>query len=354
MAETSNVTRMPGTSASFAHRLRDIAPSEAAHSRVAVLVPCYNEATTIASVVTGFRSELPDAAIYVYDNNSTDGTAAIARAAGAIVQVETRQGKGNVVRRMFSDIDADCYILVDGDDTYDPAVAAELADLVLAEGHDFANVSRVSTAPEAYRRGHRLGNRALTLMVRCFFGRQSNDMLSGYKALSRRFVRSFPAMATGFETETELTVHALEMRMPMAEIAAAYKERPDGSTSKLRTYHDGIRILMLIFRLIKDERPLPFFGALGLGLNLLGLLLGLPVVLTFLGTGLVPRLPTAVLSLGIVMLGWMCIFTGLILDVVTKARHETKQLSYLAMPPPARASISRGPATLSPTSAQSE
>jgi hypothetical protein len=298
---------------------------------VAVLIPCYNEALTVASVVAGFRAALPDARIYVYDNNSRDGTADIARAAGAIVRVELRQGKGNVVRRMFSDIDADCYVMVDGDDTYSPSIASRGVELVLDEGYDFVNVARLSTATEAYRRGHKLGNVALTQIVRTFFGRQTTDMLSGYKLLSRRFVKSFPAMSGGFETETELTVHALEMRMPMTELSADYKERPDGSTSKLRTYHDGAKILMLISRLVKDERPLQFFTAIGIAFGAVGLALGLPIVLTFFETGLVPRLPTAVLSVGFEVLACLSVFAGLILDVVTKSRQELKRLVYLSI-----------------------
>ena len=259
--------------------------------RVAVLVPCYNEATTIKLVVDGFRRAVPDATIYVYDNNSTDGTVARAREAGAIVRIERRQGKGHVVRRMFADIEADCYILVDGDHTYDASVAGRLAASVTEDGNDFVNVARVSAADEAYRPGHRFGNKVLTGMVRSFFGRETSDMLSGYKGLSRRFVKSFPAMSGGFETETELTVHALEMRMQMAEFSAPYRERPEGSTSKLKTYRDGTRILLLISRLVKDERPLQFFGTLGMLLCLFGVLIGLPIVLTFFETGLVPRLP---------------------------------------------------------------
>ncbi len=322
----------PASNSPRSERVSLVLP-ERAPARVAVLVPCYNEAITIGSVVSGFRAALPAAEIYVYDNNSKDATAAIAREAGATVRIEQRQGKGHVVRRMFADIDADCYILVDGDDTYDASVAAELADRVLTQGFDFVNVARVSTAVEAYRRGHQLGNRVLTEMVRTFFGRQTSDMLSGYKALSRRFVKSFPAMSGGFETETELTVHALEMRMPMTELTAPYKERPEGSTSKLRTYRDGTRILMLISRLIKDERPFQFFGTLGVLVGLLGLLVGLPVVLTYLETGLVPRLPTAVLSVGLVVLAWLFVFAGIILDVITKARQEIKRLTYLSIPP---------------------
>lgn len=302
--------------------------------RVAVLVPCYNEALTVVSVVREFRASLPDAEIYVYDNNSTDETARLAADEGAVVRIERRQGKGHVVRRMFADIEADCYIMVDGDGTYDPRVAGRLAEMVLGDGYDFVNVARISTAVEAYRRGHRFGNLALTQIVRSIFGRETSDMLSGYKALSRRFVKSFPAMSSGFETETELTVHALEMRMPMGEISAPYAERPSGSTSKLRTYRDGTRILMLISRLIKDERPFRFFALSGLAVALLGVLLGIPVVLTYLETGLVPRLPTAVLSFGLVVLGAASIFTGIILDVVTKARQEFKRLTYLSMQPP--------------------
>lgn len=299
--------------------------------RVAVLIPCYNEELTISDVVSDFRASLPDACIYVYDNNSTDRTSELARAAGAIVYVERRQGKGQVVRRMFSDIEADCYILVDGDGTYDASIAAQLTDKLVNEGLDFVNVARVSTAADAYRPGHRLGNVALTELVRFFFGREINDMLSGYKALSRRFVKSFPAMSSGFETETELAVHGLEMRMPMGEMSAPYRERPTGSTSKLRTYQDGMRILLLIGRLIKDERPLRFFGFLGLFLAFVGLVLGIPIVFEFFKTGMVTRLPTAVLSVGLVILGVLSIFSGIILDMVTKARHEIKRLHYLQL-----------------------
>lgn len=301
--------------------------------RIAVLIPCYNEAATIASVVTDFRLTLPQATVYVYDNNSKDGTAEIAREAGAVVRSETRQGKGHVVRRMFADIEADVYVLVDGDDTYSAPAAARAIDGVLSDGVDFVNIARVSTAAEAYRPGHRLGNAVLTDMVRFFFGRQSTDMLSGYKVLSRRFVKSFPAMSSGFETETELTVHALEMRMPMAEISAPYKERPPGSVSKLNTFRDGWRILMLIARLIKDERPLAFFSMIGLALLVCAVGISVPVFVTYFETGLVPRLPTAVLSVGLVVTGCLSIFTGLILDVVTKSRQEMKRMAYLSLTP---------------------
>jgi glycosyltransferase involved in cell wall biosynthesis len=298
---------------------------------VAVLVPCYNEETTIGAVVSDFKAALPKARIFVCDNNSSDSTAAKAKQAGAIVSFERRQGKGQVVRRMFADIEADIYILVDGDDTYDASAAQKLVDVMIGEGYDLVNVARETTAVDAYRPGHRLGNMMLTQIVRVVFGRETTDMLSGYKGLSRRFVKTFPALSAGFETETELTVHALELRMPIGEIVANYRERPEGSVSKLRTYRDGMRILLLIGRLIKDERPLQFFGLLGLAIAVAGLILVAPVLITYFETGLVPRLPTAVLSLGCFMLGALSILAGIILDVVTKTRQEIKRLSYLSM-----------------------
>lgn len=298
---------------------------------VAVLVPCYNEELTVAEVVADFKAALPEAKIFVYDNNSSDRTAELAREAGAVVRTERRQGKGHVLRRMFADIEADVYLLVDGDGTYDAAMAPSVIDEILQGGLDFVNVARVSDAAEAYRRGHRVGNKVLTEIVRTTFGRQCSDMLSGYKGLSRRFVKSFPALSSGFETETELTVHALELRMPMGELFATYKERPTGSLSKLRTYRDGWRILMLIGRLVRDERPLQFFVSIGFAAILLGLIFGVSIVVTFWETGLVPRLPTALLSVGIILLGWLSIFAGIILEMITKARHETKRLAYLSI-----------------------
>jgi glycosyltransferase involved in cell wall biosynthesis len=299
--------------------------------RVAVLVPCYNEETTIGAVVSDFKAALPDAFIFVCDNNSTDATIAKAKAAGAMVSFERRRGKGQVVRRMFADIEADIYILVDGDDTYDATVAAQLVDLMISEGYDLVNVARETSSVDAYRLGHRFGNRILTQIVRVVFGRETTDMLSGYKALSRRFVKTFPALSAGFETETELTVHALELRMPIGEIVANYRERPQGSVSKLRTYRDGMRILLLIARLIKDERPLQSFGLLGLTIGIVGLILMIPVLITYFETGLVPRLPTAVLSVGLFVIGALSILAGIILDVVTKTRQEIKRLSYLSI-----------------------
>ena len=301
--------------------------------RIAVLVPCFNEDLTIASTVRGFRDAIPECRVYVYDNNSTDASVERALAAGAEVRTERRQGKGHVVRRMFADIDADLYILVDGDDTYDASAAPAAVARLLSERLDFLNIARSLQRPDAFRPGHRLGNRVLTEIVRSIFGRQCSDMLSGYKLFSRRFIKSFPAMSRGFEIETELTVHALELRMPMGESEAPHRDRPQGSASKLRTVQDGIRILWLISRLIKDERPLPVFGGLGLGLVVLGIVLGLPVVATFFETGLVPRLPTAVLSVGLVMLGWLAVFAGIIIDILAKMRREMKMIAYLAIPP---------------------
>ncbi|RVU17755.1 glycosyltransferase [Methylobacterium oryzihabitans] len=301
--------------------------------RVAVLVPCFNEAATIGEVVRAFRALPVGATVYVYDNNSTDDTAAVAASAGAVVRQETRQGKGHVVRRMFADIEADIYVLVDGDGTYDAEAAPRLIATLLERQLDFVNASRVSTATDAYRRGHRFGNWALTRLVQITFGRQLCDVLSGYKVLSRRFVKSFPAMSQGFETETELAVHALELRMPLAEVATVYRERPACSPSKLRTYRDGARILMLIARLVKDERPLRFFGLLGLGLIGLAVALAFPLVVTFLETGLVPRLPTAVLVTGLGIGGLLSIVAGLILDMTTRSRQEMKRLFYLAVGP---------------------
>jgi glycosyltransferase involved in cell wall biosynthesis len=300
--------------------------------RIAVLVPCYNEATTIADVVASFRAALPSAKVYVYDNNSTDGTGEVAKEAGAIVRREPRQGKGNVVRRMFADIEADVYVLVDGDGTYDAGAARELATKLIENQLDFVNGARLSTAPEAYRRGHRFGNHMLSWLVQLNFGRQFQDILSGYKVLSRRFVKSFPAMSRGFETETELAVHALELRMPCAEYQAVYKERPAGSVSKLHTYRDGSRILLLILRLVKDERPLQFFGLIGLALVLAGVALSVPLITTYLETGLVPRIPTAILVVGLVLLGVLSFLSGLILDMTTRTRQEIKRLFYLAIP----------------------
>ena len=301
-------------------------------ARIAVLIPCYNEQAAVPSVIRAFQAALPGATIHVYDNNSTDGTAAVARTAGAHVRTERLQGKGNVIRRMFADIEADAYVLVDGDDTYDASAAPAMVAMLLQDQLDMVNGARVSDAQAAYRRGHRLGNAVLTGLVARIFGDRVSDMLSGYRVFSRRFVKSFPALSGGFETETEFTVHALELRMPIGEVPTPYKERPAGSESKLRTYSDGFRILRTIVLLVKEERPLAFFASAGTALLLLAVLLAVPVVAEFVRTGLVPRLPTAVLATGLVLLSFLSLTCGLILDSVTRGRKELKRLSYLAIP----------------------
>jgi glycosyltransferase involved in cell wall biosynthesis len=300
--------------------------------RVAVLIPCRNEAVAIGRVVAGFRAALPEAVVYVYDNNSTDGTVAEARAAGAVVRSEPLQGKGNVVRRMFADIEADAYVLVDGDDTYDPAVSPAMVQLLQDGPLDMVTASRVSHVQAAYRTGHRTGNLVLTRLVATLFGNRVTDMLSGYRVFSRRFVKSFPALSTGFETETEFTVHALELAMPVGELQAEYKDRPAGSASKLRTYTDGLRILRTIVLLTKEVRPFQFFAAGAAVLALAAILLGIPVVLEFMHTGLVPRLPTAVLATGLMGLAFLSTTCGFILDSVARGRKEAKRMAYLAIP----------------------
>jgi hypothetical protein len=299
---------------------------------IAVLIPCYNEALTIGTVVRDFRAALPGAAIYVYDNNSSDGTLEAARAAGAIVRKETRQGKGNVVRRMFADIEADVYLMVDGDATYDAASAARLIDALIHGPCDMVNGARVDTSVKAYRLGHRFGNRLLTGLVSKIFGQMTSDMLSGYKAFSRRYVKSFPAHARGFEIETELMVHALELRMGIDEVSTPYAERPEGSVSKLNTVRDGFRILSMIGLFVKEERPVQVFSILSGVLGLTALLLGIPVVLEWMATGLVARFPTAILASALMITAVMALFSGLILDTVTRGRREMKRLAYLSVP----------------------
>jgi glycosyltransferase involved in cell wall biosynthesis len=296
---------------------------------IAVLVPCFNESAAIAKVVGDFRAALPRAVIYVYDNNSTDDTAVVAEAAGAEVRRETRRGKGNVVRRMFQDIEADVYVMVDGDDTYDARVAPELVSRLIDNNLDMVVGKRIETHQAAYRAGHRLGNRVLTGLVRWLFGAQIDDMLSGYRVFSRRFVKSFPSFSREFEIETELTVHAMQMRMPVAEIDTDYKERPPGSTSKLRTFRDGWRILMTITNLKRNERPLLFFSLVGLVIAALAVALGVPIVLEYLDTHQVRRFPTAILCTGLGVIAVVCVATGLILDLVAHVRREAKRLVYL-------------------------
>ncbi|CAG9175524.1 hypothetical protein LMG23992_02980 [Cupriavidus laharis] len=300
--------------------------------KIAVLLPCYNEEAAIAKVVRDFRDALPDANIYVYDNNSKDRTVAVANDAGAIVRTEAQQGKGHVVRRMFRDIDADFYIMADGDDTYDASIAPAMLRLAIEGHNDLVNCIRRETEQAAYRGGHRFGNLLLTGVVRHIFGDRVHDMLSGYKVFSRRFVKSFPALSQGFDIETELTVHALELSMPVAHTDGAYRGRPEGSESKLRTYRDGWRILMLIFKLVRHERPMFFFGALAALLALGSLVLAAPVLEHYLATGLVPRLPTAVLSMGLMLMAFLSVVTGTVLDTVSRGRREIRMLSYLQYP----------------------
>jgi glycosyltransferase involved in cell wall biosynthesis len=297
--------------------------------RIAVLVPCYNEAVAIAKVVKDFRSALPDAEVWVFDNNSRDRTAEIAAASGAHVRPVTLQGKGNVVRRQFADVDADVYVMVDGDDTYHAASAPELVRCIVEGGHDMVVGVRQAQAEDAYRAGHVWGNQMLTGFLSWLFGRNCRDILTGYRAFSRRFVKSFPVLSNGFDIETELTVHALEMKMSVGEVETPYKERPEGSFSKLSTYKDGFRILRTMLRLFSAERPLVFFGGVGTGLAVLSLVLAVPVILEFLETGLVPRLPTALFATGVMLAGLLSGTVGLILDTVTRGRHETKMLAYL-------------------------
>jgi glycosyltransferase involved in cell wall biosynthesis len=302
--------------------------------KIAVLVPCYNEEAAIATVVEDFRAALPGADIYVYDNNSKDQTAARARAAGAVVRNESRQGKGNVVRRMFADIEADIYVLVDGDATYDAGAAPRMISAMLAEGADLLTARRIHTDAAAYRPGHVLGNRLLTGLTALLFNVHLSDMLSGYRVFSRRFVKSFPFTAEGFAIETELTVHAVRLMMPMAEMDTRYKERPVGSVSKLNTYADGFRILGTIGYLVREERPLVFFAAVAALFAAVSLLIGAPVVSDYIHTGQVPRLPTAVLATGLMVIAFLSLTCGLILDTVTRGRWEAKRMAYLAIPGP--------------------
>lgn len=302
--------------------------------RIAVLLPCYNEEAAIAQTVADFRAALPDAVIYVYDNNSSDRTTEVAAAAGAIVRSEKMQGKGHVVRRMFADIDADIYVMADGDATYEAAAAPSLIARLVGEQLDMVVGARKSEVEAAYRRGHRLGNAMLTGLLAQFFGRTFNDILSGYRIFSRRFAKSFPVLSQGFEIETEISVHALEMRMPVAEVITAYAARPEGSVSKLSTYRDGWRILNTIIRLVRYERPLFFFGALGGLMAAIAIGLGIPLVVTYVETGQVPRFPTAVLVMGLIIIAALSAMCGLILDTVVRGRLEVRRLAYLSFKAP--------------------
>ena len=290
-------------------------PVPAAAITIAVLVPCYNEASTIGAVVADFQRALPDASIYVCDNASTDETAARARAAGATVLVEPRPGKGNAVRRLFASVEADIYVMVDGDDTYDASEAPRLVEQLLVQRLDMVNAARTTDESEAYRFGHQFGNRLLSGMIAFLFGDRFDDVLSGYRVFSRRFVKSFPALSGGFEIETELTVHALRLRMPVAEQQTVYRARPDGSDSKLRTYRDGLEILRTIGLLVKEEQPLRFFSVIALFLALASIGMAIPVILEFLETGLVPRIPTAILSAATMLLAFLSLFAERITDI---------------------------------------
>lgn len=304
--------------------------------RIAVLVPCYNEAAAVATVVADFRKALPGAEIYVYDNNSRDNTAAVAREAGAIVRSERRQGKGHVVRRMFADVEADIYVLVDGDATYDAPSAPRMIDRLLEEHLDMVVGLRIDQSQAAYRLGHRTGNRMLTGFLSSTFGHAFKDILSGYRVFSRRFVKSFPVLSDGFEIETELAVYALELSLPVAEVETPYYARPEGSFSKLNTWRDGFRILGTMLKLYRSERPLRFFTVIGILLALAAITLAIPIVVTFIETGLVPRLPTAVLSMGLTIVAMLSVSSGLVLDTVTRGRREMKMLAYLSQPAPER------------------
>jgi glycosyltransferase involved in cell wall biosynthesis len=302
--------------------------------KIAVLVPCYNEEAAIAKVVADFRTVLPQATVYVYDNNSRDQTMTRAGEAGAVVRREQRQGKGNVVRRMFADIEADIYVLVDGDDTYDAAASPRMIAKMIEDGVDLLTARRVHTDAAAYRTGHVLGNRMLTGLTALLFRVHLSDMLSGYRVFSRRFVKSFPFTAEGFAIETELTVHAVRLMMPMSEMDTRYKERPVGSVSKLNTFRDGFRILGTIFYLVREERPLIFFATIALLFVAVAVIIGAPLIPEYWHTGLVPRLPTAVLATGLMVIGFLSLTCGLILDTVTRGRWEAKRMAYLAIPGP--------------------
>jgi glycosyltransferase involved in cell wall biosynthesis len=305
--------------------------------RIAVVLPCYNEAVAIPRTIEAFLIALPTAQIYVCDNRSTDGTADVARAHGAIVCTELLQGKGHAVRRLFADIEADVYIMADGDATYDASAAPTMVKQLIDNQLDMVVGVRESELQEAYRPGHRLGNAVLTGILAQIFGRSFTDILSGYRVFSRRFVKTFPVLSAGFEIETEISVHALELRMPVGETVTAYAARPEGSSSKLSTYRDGWRILMTILTLFRLERPIQFFGALGAAFSILALILAAPLLVTYLQTGLVPRQPTAILVIGLIIIAVLSFFTGVILDTVVRGRREMRRLAYLSVPAVGRA-----------------
>jgi glycosyltransferase involved in cell wall biosynthesis len=311
--------------------------SGAQQPRIAVLLPCYNEEAAISATVSGFRSALPGATVYVYDNNSTDRTREVAAQAGAIVRTERLQGKGHVVMRMFADIEADLYVIADGDLTYDPMAAPAMLEMLLEEQLDMVVGTRRHSEKDAYRGGHVLGNRIFTGLLSGLFGRSFSDIFSGYRVFSRRFVKSFPVISSGFEIETEISVHALELKMPVGELETVYMPRPEGSQSKLSTFSDGWRILRTIVTLYRVERPALYYGVLGAFLVVLALVLAVPLVITYIHTGLVPRFPTAILVTGIIIIAVLCFFAGLILDTVTRGRRELRRLAYLSLDAPGSA-----------------
>jgi glycosyltransferase involved in cell wall biosynthesis len=296
---------------------------------IAVIIPCYNEAVAIGATVAGFKAALPSARIYVYDNNSADQTAAAAAAAGATVRREPRKGKGNVVRRMFADVDADIYVLTDGDATYDPEACPDMIRMLVQENMDMVIGCRADQSRGAYRAGHRWGNAMLTGFLAWMFGRAFSDTLSGYRVFSRRFVKSFPSLSSGFEIETEINVHALELKMPCGEMVTKYNERMEGSQSKLNTYGDGLRIVGLMLALFRREKPAAFFSLIAICLATMALALFFPLAVEFIQSHTVPRLPTAVLCTGLVILAMLSVSCGLILDTVTHARREIRRLAYL-------------------------
>jgi glycosyltransferase involved in cell wall biosynthesis len=304
--------------------------------RIAVLLPCYNEEAAIAATVAGFCGALPKATVYVYDNNSRDRTREVAAKAGAVVRSERQQGKGHVVRRMFADVDADIYVMADGDLTYDPKSAPKMVDMLLAEQLDMVVGTRHHEEKDAYRGGHVIGNKLFTGLLAGLFGRSFSDIFSGYRVFSRRFVKSFPVLSSGFEIETEISVHALELKMPVGELETSYAARPEGSHSKLSTFGDGWRILKTIATLYRIERPVLFYGGIGALLLAAAIVLSIPLIVTYLHTGLVPRVPTAILVTGMTVIAVLCFFTGLILDTVTRGRREVRRLAYLSLAAPGK------------------
>lgn len=306
---------------------------KAASMRIAILIPCLNEGPSIAQVVTDFQLALPTATIFVYDNCSTDNTVAEAARAGAIVCSEPWPGKGNVVRRMFADIDADLFVMVDGDGTYDATVAVEMVKRLLKDHLDMVVGIRMNVYEHAHRRGHGFGNLVFNKLYRNLFGPRFTDIFSGYRVFSRRFVKSFPAVSSGFEIETEMSVHASQLRMPIAEIPTKYNSRLKGSTSKLHTFRDAFRILITFVLLFKEISPIRFYGAIAVLLSSSSLIISLPLLMTYIETGLVPRLPTAVLAMGMMLLAAISLVSGVILDSVARGRLEYKRLIYLSMPP---------------------